>query len=284
MDYPVFRLKTTLFIRHVLYIGLIAVFVGCASATTEITATPPDAAKVGRALDEGNYRGAILYLEQSGISALADLPLLMLTARAYKAGSDDVKHYSAIQRILEIDPYNAFGLEQMGLISLSREDLETAEKFLTLAVSVEAERWMSWNGLGIIADADARHEQAREYFNKALEIMPGHPKVLANLGWSRLLDNDYEEAELLLQQSVEVAPESRTTLSNLALSIALQGRYEESMSLYEQLYDKAVAANNVGYAARMREDLEAADKYLAMAIELDPDYFKRAGNNLIKRD
>ncbi len=191
--YPFFIIKTTLFIRHVLYIGLIAVFVGCASATTEITATPPDAAQVGRALDEGNYRGAILYLEQPGVSAHADLPLLMLTARAYKAASDDVNLYSAIQRILEIDPYNAFGLEQMGLISLSRGDLETAEKFLTLAVSVEAERWMSWNGLGIIADADARHEKAREYFNKALEIMPGHPKVLANLGWSRLLDNVYSE-------------------------------------------------------------------------------------------
>ena len=280
----VLSLKPTLFNRHGLFIAITSALVGCASAPGNDAVSMVDTAEVARAIDEGNHVSAINYLERSGVSAHADLPLLMLTARAYKAGSDDVKHYSAIQRILEIDPYNAFGLEQMGLISLSEGDLETAGKFLTLAVSVEAERWMSWNGLGIIADADARHEQAREYFNKALEIMPGHPKVLANLGWSRLLDNDYEEAELLLQQSVEVAPESRTTLSNLALSIALQGRYEESMSLYEQLYDKAVAANNVGYAARMREDLEAADKYLAMAIELDPDYFKRAGNNLIKRD
>ena len=47
------------------------------------------------------------------------------------------------------------------------------------------------------------------------------------------------------------------------------------MTLYEDRYDKPVAANNVGYAAIMRDDPSTAKKYLTMALAASA---RRLGN------
>ena len=106
------------------------------------------------------------------------------------------------------------------------------------------------------------------------------PACLYPAGMNPKADEEYEEAELLLRESLETAPDSLTTQSNLAFCIAMQGRYEEAMALYEDWYDKPVAANNVGYAALMRDDETTAKKYLTMALELQPNYHRKAANNL----
>lgn len=236
--------------------------------------------QIEQSLDEGDLSVALTGLNSLQASRSQDLRTLALAARMHTVTERDDALQDVIRQILAIDPDNAYGLEQMGLIRLSAGDIDGAESYLALAVAMEPLRWMAWNGLGIVADADSRFDDARTSFKRALEIVPGHPKVLANLGWSRLLDEDYEEAELLLRESLETAPDSLTTQSNLAFCIAMQGRYEEAMTLYQSWYDKAVAANNVGYAAIMRDDLLSARKYLKMALELQPNYYRKAANNL----
>jgi Flp pilus assembly protein TadD len=253
-----------------------------ACASTPGTEQPQQVSleQIEKSLDEGDLAAARVSLNSLQPSGYQDLRALALAARMNSVTDRDDALHDVIQQILVLDPSNAYGLEQMGLIRLSAGDLEGAENYLTLAVAMEPLRWMAWNGLGIVADANARFDQARANFDRALEIVPGHPKVLANLGWSRLLSEDYAAAESLLRESLEIAPESLTTQSNLAFCIALQGRYEEAMSLYEDRYEKPVAANNVGYAAMMRDDQVAAKKYLTMALELQPNYYRKAANNL----
>ena len=112
-----------------------------------------------------------------------------------------------------------------------------------------------------------------------MNIVPGHPKLLANLGWSNLLAGDLTEAEKRLQQSLQADPDSLTTRSNLAFCVALQGRYEEALSLYETLYSEPVAANNVGYAALSRGDFAEARNYFDTAIEKNPSFYQKAANN-----
>jgi hypothetical protein len=62
--------------------------------------------------------------------------------------------------------------------------------------------------------------------------------------------------------------------------MALQGRYTEALVLYEKSYDRSVAANNVGYAAMVRQDQAAAKRFFALALELKPNYYRKAANNL----
>jgi len=237
-------------------------------------------ARVEQALNEGDLATAGRELQSMRAAAPDDLSVLMLSARFYALTNRNGELEAVSERILAIDPDNGFALEQLGLIRLSSGELEAAGKYLTLAVAVEPLRWRAWNGLGVIADLDARFDAARSNFGRALDIVPGHPKLLANLGWSRLLADDLPEAERLLRESLQRDPDSETTQSNLAFCIALQGRYEQAIALYETRYSRAVAANNVGYAAVLRDDRPAAEKYLSMALELMPNYYRKAANNL----
>ncbi|MBT8145745.1 MAG: tetratricopeptide repeat protein [Gammaproteobacteria bacterium] len=264
---------------------LAAIFLaGCASSSRVEAPFVASLDQIEQSLDEGDLAVAMAGLNSLQADGPQDLRALALAARMHSVTDRNDALGNVVEQILAIDPANAYGLEQLGLIRLSAGELGAAENYLTLAVAMDPSRWMAWNGLGIVADADARFDEAQTNFRRALEIVPGHPKVLANLGWSRLLDEEYEDAESLLREALEIAPDSMTTQSNLAFCIAMQGRYEEAMTLYQEIYETPVAANNVGYAAMVREDLSSARKYLNMALELRPNYYRKAANNLADID
>lgn len=171
--------------------------------------------------------------------------------------------------------------ERAGLLALDQGKFATAEEYLSRAVANDAERWAAWNGLGIIADVEGNYLKAQEYFRKGLEIFPDHPKMTANLGWSKLLAGDLMEAEHFLRAAAKEDPANIATLSNLAFCLALQGDYQQAMQIYTNLYNKFVAANNVGYAAMVRGDNTGAKRHLSEALELNPSYYKTAANNLL---
>ena len=259
---------------------LVLLLESCASPIPDRPAADFSLEQVERALDEGSLAAAMAGLPGL-LEAFPDDPrVLALAVRTYARADRTGPLENATRRLLESDPANAYALEQLGLLRLEEGHLASAENYLTLAVAEEPSRWMAWNGLGVIADLDSRFTEAQASFRRALDIVPGHPKVLANLGWSLILADKPEQAEPLLRQALAIAPDSATTRSNLAFSIALQGRYEEAISLYERHYDRSVAANNVGYAAMLRDDKAAARRYLNMALELKPNYYRKAANNL----
>lgn len=256
--------------------------VSCATTPHQDEDPAPQAmvTRVEQALNEGDLAFAERELQTLRQRFPNDLAVLLTSARLHALGNRSRELESVSQQILHIDPANGFALEQLGLLRLAAGDLEAAENTLTRAVAVEPLRWRAWNGLGVVADFRARFEEAGSHFDRALEIVPGHPKLLANLGWSRLLAGNVSEAESLLRRALEMDPEATTTEANLAFSIAMQGRYDEAMILYTNQFSRAVAANNIGYAAALRDDRAAANKYLSMALELMPSYYRKAVNNL----
>jgi len=257
-----------------------AAFSACSTSATVVRAESASLEQVEQALDEGDFALATRGFSNLPADEAAGIEALNLLARMHDVTRRQGALEDVVLQMLVIDPANPYGLEQMGLIRLAEGDLVSAENYLTQAVTVDPSRWMAWNGLGVIADSRTAFDDAQQNFSRALEIVPGHPKVLANLGWSKLLEGEYEQAETTFRKSLLVNPDSIVTQSNLAFCIALQGRYGEALTLYGKLYDPSVAANNVGYAAMVREDQPAAKKYFARALELKPNYYRKAANNL----
>jgi Flp pilus assembly protein TadD len=65
----------------------------------------------------------------------------------------------------------------------------------------------------------------------------------------------------------------------MRMAYALQGRYIEALAgVPEQ--EMPDALNNVGYAATVRGDYEAARAYLARAMEMSPAFHKKASANM----
>lgn len=254
---------------------------GCASVPQE---NPADIAglraQAAQALERGDMSRALSLLREALRSDPNDLDSLRQAERLFGRLGDKAGQREAAQRIAALSPQDPAALERLGLLALEQGRLREAAGYLNGAAEGDASRWEAWNGLGVIADVEGRYEEARAHFRIALALVPGHPKILANLGWSHLLDGDYTTAESLMRQSLETAPDSRVTRSNLAFCLALQGRYAEAKRRYAELYGEAVAANNVGYAALLRRDGEGARNHLQSAMHLKPSFYRKAAANL----
>jgi len=264
-----------------LLIPVLVLFTACASVPQNTQ--DPDALRIqaAQSLDEGNLPVALAALRQAYGEDGDNIDTLRLMARLYNTSNSTAQQKQVLQQLLVLDPSNVYGLEQLGMLELKAGNIDDAGNYLKFALAIDPQRWMALNGLGVIADTQQQYSEAEGYFLNALDIIPGHPKLLANLGWSKLLAGDLAGAETRLQESLKAEPDSTTTQSNLALCIALQGRYEEALTMYESLYSISVASNNVGYAALSRGDRSVARRYLDDAIELNPSFYRKAANNLL---
>lgn len=262
-----------------LLIPILFLFAACTTIPGEMSDPDVLRAQAELALDEGDLPTALVKLRRAYSEDGDNIETLRLMARFYATSNSTTEQRQVLQQLLTVDPSNAYGLEQLGLLELQAGQLNQADNYFKFALVIDSQRWMALNGLGVIADNQIRYAEAAAYFLKALAIVPGHPKLLANLGWSKLLAGDLPEAESRLQESLQAEPDSITTRSNLAFSIALQGRYQEALQLYETLYSEPVAANNVGYAALSRGDSAAARRYFDTAVKNSPSFYRKAVNN-----
>jgi len=88
-----------------------------------------------------------------------------------------------------------------------------------------------WSLKGAALDQQERYNEARQFYNRALQITPNDPNVLANIGFSYALSGDAVTAEKWLRRAMAQPSASPSVRQNLALVLRLQGRIEESEKL-----------------------------------------------------
>ncbi|MEY4640653.1 MAG: hypothetical protein RLZZ227_647 [Pseudomonadota bacterium] len=267
----------------VLVLLLLASVTGCASLPPQQTVLEPAGALEAAvlAIDGGAVDEAqALLVPLLALDGQHKINALHMLTRMYAITGDSLRMRDTAQALLIADGADALALEVLGLLALAEGHAVAAQEYLFRALQSDASRWAAWNGLGILADEQSEYVQAAAHFQRGLEIVPGHPVLMANLGWSKVLAGDAEAGAQLLRDSLETAPDSIVTHSNLAFAVALQGRYEDARKLYSELYDPSIAANNIGYAALLRRDIERAETYLREALTLKPSFYEKASNNL----
>src|SRR6202521_5010850 len=72
---------------------------------------------------------------------------------------------------------------------------------LSRAHSADNPDWRILSVQGTVLDQLGRHDEARRYYASALNIVPGEPSVLSNLGLSYVLSKDLPKAEEVLRQA-----------------------------------------------------------------------------------
>ena len=109
--------------------------------------------------------------------------------------------------------------------------LQEAVPVLAGAHTPERPSWSIYSSQGSVADQLGNHGQAQEYYRSALEIVPGEPTVLSNLGLSYALSKDLPKAEQALRAAVASPRADARVRQNLALVLALQGKFAEAEEL-----------------------------------------------------
>lgn len=125
----------------------------------------------------------------------------------------------------------------------------------------------------------ARHqpEQARECLRRAVEIAPRFAAAWNELGTMAYQASRYTEAETDFRKALDAEPDDFEPLVNLGGVLLNLGRPQEALSYNRQAVARrpgdSLANSQLGLSCLGTNDLDAAEKYLKIAIRLDPASF-----------
>jgi tetratricopeptide (TPR) repeat protein len=96
--------------------------------------------------------------------------------------------------------YDDYGYAWRGLgdIAVNRNEPGRAEGFYRRAVRARPNDYMLRNKLGVVLLAQSKLEDAREQYEKSLQMNPGYPAAMLNLAIIHMRLGDYREADRLI--------------------------------------------------------------------------------------
>src|SRR5215472_10378975 len=150
------------------------------------------------------------------------------------------------QDLLTRDPNSAAAHQGLGQAFLQQGKLREAQAALTKAIALDPSSWLSQNLLGLVYDQEQRHTEAIAAYKAALALRPREPNVLNNLG----------------------------------LAYTRRQRYVDALESFKKVMDEPRAYNNLGVALLGIGNAKVAAVCFEKAIELNPQYYEKATENL----
>lgn len=184
------------------------------------------------------------------------------------------------QDLLTRDPNSAAAHQGLGRAFLQQGKLREAEAALTKAIALDPSSWLSQNLLGLVYDQEQRHTEAIAAYKAALALRPREPNVLNNLGLAYALSGDHETAIHFFEQAVAAGSTSPKLHNNLGLAYARRQRYVDALESFKKVMDEPRAYNNLGVALLGMGNAKVAAVCFEKAIELNPQYYEKATENL----
>jgi tetratricopeptide (TPR) repeat protein len=178
------------------------------------------------------------------------------------------------------EPNSASAHQGIGHVSLLQGKLREAEEALTKAVALDPSSWLSHNLLGLVYDQGQRHGEAITEYKAALELRPREPGVLNNLGLAYALSGDHDAAIQAYEQAVATGSASPKLHNNLGVAYAHRQRYAAALESFKKATDEPRAYNNLGTALFSMGDPKQAVACFERAIELNPQFYEKAVENL----
>lgn len=127
------------------------------------------------------------------------------------------------------------------------------------------------NLLGLAYDHRGEHQQAQQFYARALTLAPTDAHVLSNLGYSLYLDNRPKDALAKLKQAQRLDPSSAEVYNNLGFVFAKLNKFDSAFNCFAQaggdLYARLRTAALLEDAGRDRD----AIKHYEAARKLEPD-------------
>lgn len=132
---------------------------------------------------------------------------------------------------LEYSPRFVEALVNQGLLELQRGNFERARELLMRAQRLNADVAQPHHALGILAERQARPDEASRHYYEALAVDPGFAPSRANL--ARLLFDAgmLDEALIQFKRLSEVAPDSPEAAQGLAETLLRLGRVDEAEAI-----------------------------------------------------
>ncbi|MCH7825418.1 MAG: tetratricopeptide repeat protein [Acidobacteria bacterium] len=111
----------------------------------------------------------------------------------------------SLDRLLELDPYDPFGLRTLGILAVRRQDWEEARGHFGLYLLLESDRADAWLMLGSLLVEMNELDEAFEHLERALELDRSNPRVYRSLGMAHQRTENSREAIVNFERYLELA-------------------------------------------------------------------------------
>ncbi|MFG0295471.1 MAG: tetratricopeptide repeat protein [Maioricimonas sp. JB045] len=113
--------------------------------------------------------------------------------------------------------------------------LSTARSMYEEVLATQPDNPAAHHGLAIIADREQRFSDAEKHYLAALKGDPHNADLIANLGYSYLLQGRYSESETHLRTALTKNPEHRSAIGNLGVVYARMGDQERARQMFARI-------------------------------------------------
>jgi superkiller protein 3 len=213
---------------------------------------------------------------------------------------------SAYNQAIEIDPAFGWPYSNLALCYFALGQHAQAIQFYQKSIELlgtDADRAVSWNGLGNVYRAMGNYPNAVAAYQRAgdldprnagmregaqtLQVGPGleSAQVMNDLGEIFLKSGVYTEAINAFNRAIALDPSFGWSYSNLARTLAMLGQHAQAIPLYQKSIelmadkkDQAVSWNRLGNSYRRLNDYDNAIKAFREAVALNDE-----GVNLVTR-
>jgi protein O-GlcNAc transferase len=250
-----------------------------ASSSSSNASSPASRAELGVALLEGGLADeaaseldAAVALDPSNVDALVALSRARLKLKDIKSagraleaavarGADDARVYAALADVYEAGGY-----------------VENAIPAMRLAIARDPKNESYRLRYGLLLNDTKAPAAAVIRLREALKEFPDSSPLWLALGIAQMGDGKSDDARNSFERALELDPRSAPALAYLGSTYGERGRYAEAASFYERAL--AAAPNSavpyyLAADALLKEpevDAPRVEKYLARAVELEPDF------------
>jgi Flp pilus assembly protein TadD len=157
-------------------------------------------------------------------------PAQIVLGNAYLAGDAFLKAELAFTRAID-NGQAVDGRLGLGRVALARNRADEARRHFQEVLQRNPRNLSAINGIGVSHDLDGNHHLAVLEYRKVLEIDPADAAALNNLGLSFALAGNGEEATRILSDLAGSALSDTVVRQNLAVAYMVTGRQQEGLQL-----------------------------------------------------
>jgi tetratricopeptide (TPR) repeat protein len=155
----------------------------------------------------------------------------------YKNTDRPAKAAADLERVIALNPNNAYAYNELGYYFLGQDNYAKAEEYLERYRFLAPDRANPYDSLGELYISTGRYEEAEENLKKALELKPDFYFSLAHLGTLEVARGNLQAAADRFRNAATKTDSvglRREWLWSATLSLALAGRNDEAMALMEK--------------------------------------------------
>jgi tetratricopeptide (TPR) repeat protein len=169
-------------------------------------------------------------------------------------------------------------------VALSVSDHMTATTLFNEAITINPKDGRSWSGLGMTSLFRRDLKSAEYELENAVNFIPSHIGTWHLLGWCKLLNGNIDEADLAFKKALELDRNFGESHGSVAITAALKGDVQRAQKEIERAIRLDANSLAAGYAEMIISG-KASDKeqFQRLAFDLMSAHSSLNGQNLRER-